>query len=345
MTGDVLFDNRDGVAVITLNRPHALNALTMDMVDALYGQLADWADDDSVRMVVIRGAGERAFCAGGDVRAVCEARGQPNGLTVNFFRTEYRMNRMIHHYPKPYVALMHGVTMGGGVGLSVHGGHRVVTEQTMLAMPETGIGLFPDVGGSYFLPRCPGVIGMYLALTGARLRAADCLYADIADRMIPVAVHDALIADLRAGTDLDAAFDAHAAAAGEPALAAHREAIDRCFSRDSVEEIMAALSREGGEWADKTLAEMSSKSPVSQKITFRQVREGAALDFDACMVMEYRLVQHVMRQHDFFEGVRALLIDKDKSPKWRPDTLAAVSDAMVDGYFASLGADDLTYER
>ncbi|MEX2616584.1 MAG: enoyl-CoA hydratase/isomerase family protein [Alphaproteobacteria bacterium] len=341
---DVLFDNRDGIAVITLNRPQALNALTMAMVDTLYDRMAEWAVDESVRAVVIRGAGDRAFCAGGDVVAVAESRNEPgNTLREDFFRTEYRMNRLIHHFPKPYIALMHGVTMGGGVGLSVHGHCRVVTERTMLAMPETGIGLFPDVGGSHFLPRCPGAIGLYLALTGARLNAADCLYAGIADSLIPVAEHDSLIDDLRGGADLDMAFAARAAEPGPSALEAEREAIDRCFSKNSVEEIEAALAAEGTDWAVRMRHHMADKSPLCQKIAMRQLREGASLDFDACMMMEYRLSQHCMAGHDFFEGVRALLVDKDKKPQWQPATLGEVSDAMVDGYFAPLGEKELTF--
>ena len=343
-TDETLFDNRDGIAVITLNRPQALNALTMGMVDALYEQMGAWATDDSVRAVVIRGAGDRAFCAGGDVVAVAESRKDPgNTLREDFFRTEYRMNRLIHHFPKPYIALMHGVVMGGGVGLSVHGHCRFVTEQTLLAMPETGIGLFPDVGGSHFLPRCPGAIGMYLALTGARLNAADCLYAGIADSLIPVAEHDALIADLRGGADLDTAFAARAIEAGPSTLEAEREVIDRCFSKDTVEEIEAALAAEGTDWSARMLHHMAGKSPVSQKISMRQLREGAAMDFDACMVMEYRLSQHCMAANDFFEGVRALLVDKDKNPQWQPATLGEVSEDLVAGYFAPLGDKELTF--
>lgn len=343
-TDETLFENRDGIAVITLNRPQALNALTMGMVDALYQQMGEWATDDSVRAVVIRGAGDRAFCAGGDVRAVAESRNDPDStLTQDFFRTEYRMNRLIHHFPKPYIALMHGVTMGGGVGLSVHGHCRFVTEQTLLAMPETGIGLFPDVGGSHFLPRCPGAIGMYLALTGARLDAADCLYAGIADSMIPAAEHDALIADLRSGMDLDAAFSARVVEPGPSALEAERETIERCFSKDTVEEIEAALAAEDTDWAARMLHHMKGKSPLSQKVSMRQLKEGAAMEFDACMVMEYRLSQHCMAGNDFFEGVRALLVDKDKKPQWQPPTLAEVSEELVDGYFAPLGAQELTF--
>ncbi|MDH3702772.1 MAG: enoyl-CoA hydratase/isomerase family protein, partial [Alphaproteobacteria bacterium] len=192
---DIRVDVAHGVAVVTLDRPAALNALTLGMIRDLHPILDAWADDPAVRAVVVRGAGDKAFCAGGDIRALYDGRG--GAVTAEFFREEYRINRRIFHYPKPYIALMDGITMGGGVGLSVHGRHRVLCEATMFAMPETGIGLFPDVGGSYFLPRLPGEIGLYLALTGSRLRAADCLYAGIGDAYVPVDRHDAVIDVLR----------------------------------------------------------------------------------------------------------------------------------------------------
>lgn len=343
MSDDLLVSLENGVAEVTLNRPAALNALTLDMALALHDRLSGWAADDSVRAVVVRGAGDRAFCAGGDIRALYDARQTGDSLTADFFRGEYRLNRLIFHYPKPYVALVDGIAMGGGVGLSVHAGVRVASESTLFAMPETGIGLFPDVGGSYFLPRCPGAVGMYLALTGARLRAADCIYAGIYDHYVPNADHDALVAGLRAGETVDAAVTRLATDPGTAPLAGLREAIDRCFSPDSVEAILAALESEGGEWVAKTLATMADKSPTSQKIAHRQLRLGAAMDFDACMVMEYRLSQHLMQAHDFFEGVRALIVDKDNAPKWRPDTLAAVECATVEGFFATLGDRDLTF--
>ncbi len=340
---DILFEVADGVAVVTLNRPEALNALTLDMSLTLHARLVAWQTDDAVRMVFVRGAGERAFCAGGDIRALYDAHASGCSLTVDFFRAEYRLNQLVFHYPKPYIAMTDGVAMGGGVGLSVHAELGIVSARTLFAMPETGIGLFPDVGASYFLPRCPGAVGLYLALTGARLDAADCLYAGIFDRLVAGDRHDDLIAAARAGDALD---DAVARLGGEPgpaSLAEHRDAIDRCFSRGSVEEIEAALRDEGGPWADKTLNIMAAKSPTSQKIAHRQLGEGARLGFDDCMIMEYRLSQHVMAGRDFFEGVRALIIDKDKSPRWRPDALDGVDDAMIERYFEPLDEGDLTF--
>jgi enoyl-CoA hydratase len=209
-------------------------------------------------------------------------------------------------------------------------------------MPETGIGLFPDVGGSYFLPRMPGSLGVYMALTGARLRAADCLYGGIADVFVPAARHDDLIAALRGG-DTEAALQKFAAHAGAAPLATHRVAIDRCFADETVEAIVRALEQEGSEWARATLRTMAGKSPTSQKIALRQIRLGAALGFDDCMRMEFRLSQHLMAAHDFFEGVRAVVIDKDQAPRWRPARLEEVSDAAIQGYFAPLGDAELTF--
>ncbi len=343
MTEDVLFTVEGGVAEITLNRPAALNALTLEMAQVLYDRLTGWATDDTVRAVVIRGAGDRAFCAGGDIRALYDAKQVGGPLTRDFFRTEYRLNHLVFHYPKPYIALVDGIAMGGGVGLSVHAGTRVASEATMFAMPETGIGLFPDVGGSYFLPRCPGAIGMYLALTGARLRAADCIYAGIADHYVETTAHDALIARLREGVALDTAVADLASDAGPAPLSELRDAIDRTFSGDTVDAVLAALDAEGGEWAEKTLKTMAGKSPTSQKVACRQLQEGAAKDFDACMVMEYRLSQHTMAAHDFFEGVRALIVDKDNTPAWQPGSLDGVDDAAVDSFFAPLDEADLTF--
>lgn len=339
---DILYEVADGVAVVTLNRPQALNALTLGMIHDFHPRLRGWAEDPAVRAVVIRGAG-KGFCAGGDIRALYDGRGTP--VTAAFFRDEYRLDRSIFHFPKPYVALIDGIAMGGGVGVSVHASHRVVSESTVFAMPETGIGLFPDVGGSYFLPRLPGETGTYLGLTGARLKATDCLYAGIGDCYVPDGRHDDLIAGLRNGSEVGAVLDELAEDAGAPALARHRQAINRCFGKDSVEAILTALEAEGSEWAEKARRDLAAKSPTSLKITFRALRAGAKLGFDECMVMEYRLSQRVMAGHDFFEGVRAVVIDKDQTPRWRPPVLEEIGEAEVERYFAPLGRDDLTFEN
>jgi enoyl-CoA hydratase len=355
MTDEILLERRGALGLATLNRPKALNALTLPMIRALDPQLAAWASDPEVAAVVIRGAGERAFCAGGDVKACWDdgramKRGEGDGrLTQEFFREEYRLNRRIHVFPKPYVALLDGITMGGGVGLSIHGSHRVATERTLFAMPETGIGLFPDVGGSWFLPRCPGQVGTYLALTGARLHAADALHAGIATHHVPSGDLDALVeslasADLSAGREaVDAILARHASDAGPASLAEHRAAIDRCFYFDAIEEIFAALENEGTDWAKATLKVLSQMSPTSLKVALRQIRRGAALDFDDAMKMEYRLSQACMRGHDFYEGIRAVLVDKDRSPKWSPATVGEVSEDLVESHFAPLGPRELSF--
>jgi enoyl-CoA hydratase len=312
------------------------------MIRRFHAQLDAWASDPAVKRVAVRGAGEKAFCAGGDIRALYDGRG--TAITADFFREEYRLNRRIFHYPKPYVALMDGIAMGGGVGVSVHARHRVVCEATMLAMPETGIGLFPDVGATWFLPRMPGRIGAYMALTGARLKAADCLYGGIADVFVPAARHEDLIAALRGGSDIGAVLGDFSEEPGASALAAQRDAIDRCFAGETVEAVEAALAADGSDWANKTLETMAGRSPTSQKIALRQIALGGRLDFDDCMRLEYRLSQHCMAGHDFFEGVRAVVIDKDGKPGWQPARLSGVTDDMVAEYFAPLGPAELTFD-
>ncbi|MFI5021166.1 MAG: enoyl-CoA hydratase/isomerase family protein [Alphaproteobacteria bacterium] len=349
-TEDILFARQGPLALITLNRPKALNALTLEMMTALDPRLDAWEADPSVAAVVIRGAGERAFCAGGDIRALYDSRAEGNrAYRAEFYREEYTQNRRIFRLSKPYVALVDGIAMGGGVGLSVHGSHRVATERTLFAMPETGIGLFPDVGASYFLPRLPGALGMYLGLTGARLKTADCLYTGIATHYVPSAELPALVealaaADLRRGkAAVDALLASFAQDPGTAALAEHRAAIDRCFGAESVEAIIAALEGEATPWAKETLAVLAAKSPTSLKLTFRALEEGTALDFEEAMIMEYRLCQYCMDGHDFFEGVRAVIIDKRAAPKWEPPTLAAVSADELDRAFAPR-ADDLVFD-
>jgi len=341
---DVLFEQRDALGLITLNRPKALNALTRDMCLAMKAQLLEWARDDGVKTVAIRGTGERAFCAGGDIRTLYEAgkAGAPEAL--NFYRDEYRLNAAIKHFLKPYIALLHGIVMGGGVGVSVHGSHRVASDTVTFAMPETGIGLFPDVGGSYFLPRCPGALGMYLALTGARLNMADALYTGVATHFVPASETEALIASLEAGNQPDLALRSFSDGPSRSHLADIRDAIDRTFAEDSLDGILAALEGDGGKWATKTLSILRGKSPTSLKITFRQMREGARLSFDDCMRMEFRMVSRVMAGHDFYEGVRAAIIDKDNAPRWEPAALPDVSRAEVDRYFAPLDTGELTLD-
>jgi enoyl-CoA hydratase len=308
-----------------------------------------WLLDPAIGVIVIRGAGERAFCAGGDIRTLYDHGRGGSDYTRDFFREEYRLNRRIKRYPKPYVAFIDGITMGGGVGLSVHGAFRVATEGTRFAMPETGIGFFPDVGGSYFLSRCPGRIGLYMALTGARLGPADCVHAGLATHYIPYEREAAVIGALGglsnpAVDDVAAVLDGFNEDPGPAPIAEHRGRIDDCFRLGSVTEILAALDAAGDDWSAETAATIRQKSPSSLEIAYRQVRAGADLDFEGCMIMEYRLSQRFMDSHDFFEGVRAVIVDKDNAPDWQPATLDAVDPAAVDAYFAPLGAGDLTFE-
>lgn len=355
-TEEVLFEQQGAVGFITLNRPKSLNALTLNMIRLMDPQLAAWETDDSISAVVIRGAGDRAFCAGGDVIDVYKAglamkeTGTAPGLSSDFFFEEYRLNRRIFQYPKPYIALIDGFTMGGGVGVSILGAFRVATERTRAAMPETAIGLFPDVGGSYFLPRLEGEIGCYLALTGARIKPADCLYSGLANAYIESADMPALE---EAFAQADWSGDAENVAArviggfskepGEAPLQAQQDQIDRIFSADSVEAIIASLEAEAGDWAKETLATLLSRSPVSMKVSLEQLRRGRDLDFDDAMIMEFRMSQAFMAGQDFYEGVRSVLIDKDHAPKWVPATLEEVSQEMVESYFVAQGNRELTF--
>jgi len=341
MTGDVSFTAAGAAGIIQLNRPGALNALTHAMATAIDGQLAAWADMPAISRVIISGAGDKAFCAGGDVRALYDSGQAKDGAGLQFWHDEYLLNARIKHYPKPYIALMDGITMGGGVGLSLHGSHRVVTERTVFAMPETGIGLFPDVGGTYFLPRLPGRTGLYLGLTGARLKAADCLYAGIASHYVPAARIEALIAALSAGGAPDEVLPLFAADPGPAPLAARQDFITRHFSAGRVEEILSTLNADPDPLAAETAKQLAQKSPTSLKVTFRQLTEGAALDFDAAMRLEYRLTHGFYGGHDFYEGVRAIIIDKDNAPRWNPERLDQVTDAMIEAYFAAPPGGDL----
>jgi enoyl-CoA hydratase/carnithine racemase len=336
MMDDVLFEKRGAAGLITLNRPKALNALTRDMCVAMKAQLDAWARDDAVKAVVVQGAGERAFCAGGDIRSLYDSGKNGTSYALDFYRDEYVLNATIKHYPKPYIALIQGIVMGGGVGVSVHGSHRVAGETMTFAMPETGIGLFPDVGGSYFLPRCPGQIGMFLGLTGARLKTTDSLYAGVATHFVPMAKWPGLIDALAGGATPDAAIAQLQDTVPDTFLLEHRVTIDRIFALNSVEEILAALDAEHTDWGDDTAKAIRAKSPTATRIAFRQLREGAKLAFDDCMKMEWRMVNRVVAGHDFYEGVRATIIDKDGAPKWEPAEFAQVSGANVDAYFAPL---------
>ncbi len=335
MAGDIHFETVAGTSWAILDRAKALNALSLGMIRSL----ADWIDralaDNKISALGIRSASAAAFSAGGDVRALYAARNKNDRAALyEFYRQEYRLNRAIRHCRKPYMALIEGIVMGGGAGVSINGSYRLVAPNARFAMPETGIGFFPDVGGSWFLSRCPGESGIYLGLSGAVLAPADMLYAGLATHFVPAGSSVGSFGDLiRLSQE-----------AGPAPLATLRPAIDRCFSGSSVEAILAALDSEGSAWASETAETIGKKSPLALKVTLRQLRNARHLDFDQAMVMEYRLARHFMGGLDFFEGVRAAVIDKDRRPAWQPATLADVSDALVDSYFAPADGLDLTFE-
>lgn len=353
MTDSVLTKVDGGVGYITLNRPDALHALNLDMCETIHAALRVWSQDPNVEIVVIDHAeGSRGFCAGGDIAMLRES-GMSDGRKARaFFEEEYRMNAAIKAFPKPYLALIDGVTMGGGVGLSVHGSFRVATERTLFAMPETGIGLFPDVGGGWFLPRLRGALGTWLALTGARLKGADVAAAGVATHFLP----SELISNLKvqiAGADFSAGAAemlgeilgrlTHSVPAGS--FETHRSVIDACFGFNRAEEIVKALNADGSEWALKQVETIASKSPETVKVALRQVREGGACEtFEENMRMEYRIGWRKVQSADFIEGVRAVIIDKDHAPKWSPASLEAVSDLDVARYFEPLGEDELSFD-
>ena len=328
-------------ARIRLNRPKALHALTHPMCDAITRALLDWREDVDVHLVLIDHADGRGFCAGGDIRMLAESGAGDGRAARDFFRAEYRMNHLLFTFAKPIMAIMDGITMGGGVGIALPARYRVATENTRFAMPETGIGLFPDVGGGWYLSRLPGQLGKFLALTGARLDGAECLSLGLATHLIPSEKLEAAKAELvQSPSEVEAILARHSAAPPPARIEANRATIDRLFAPETLEEIIAALDADGGEWAAKELATLRTKSPQSCKVALRQLREGARLtDFADEMRMEYGIAAHIVQRHDFIEGVRALIVDKDNAPRWDPATPEGVTDGLVDTIFAPLPED------
>ncbi|MCW5747114.1 MAG: enoyl-CoA hydratase/isomerase family protein [Alphaproteobacteria bacterium] len=351
---EILFEVQHGLGLITLNRPKALNALTLDMIREMERVLPAWEADAGIKAVVVRGAGGRAFCAGGDVAGLYrEQRDDPGGtLRRDFFREEYIINRRIYRFRKPWISLLDGIDMGGGVGLSVHGSHSVATEKFLFAMPETAIGLFPDVGGGYFLCRLRGALGAFLALTGHRLKAADALWAGIVQAHVPserlgdlvAAMGDADLSGEGARRKVDAVIASFATDAGAATLPAISEEIDRCFSAATLQEIVTKLRARNTDWANKQLDVLAKMSPTAMKVTLEQLRRCANRSFEDTMTIEYRMSQACMRPgHDFYEGVRAVLIDKDQKPQWNPPTVEGVTAQMVEAHFEPV-ANDLVFE-
>ncbi len=346
-TDDVLFSvlpGRDGdLGIITLNRPSALNALNHAMTSGMYATLRQWETDSSIKAVVICAAEGRAFCAGGDLRLTYQRCLAHDANMTEFFREEYYLNHCIYHYSKPYIALLDGITFGGGVGISIHGSHRIATERLLFAMPETGIGFFPDVGGCYFLPRLPGYLGFYLGLTGARITSDDCVALGITQHKV---LHDTLPAlvialaqqsfgrDPRA--DVSQVIEQFNVQVNPSALIEQRALIDDCFSLATMEEILSALQQTSQPFAKDTAAILSQKSPTSLTVSLRALQQGAELDFDACLQQDYRLATRFLLGHDFPEGIRAVIIDKDQTPHWEPSTLKAVVATDIQKYFSPL---------
>lgn len=343
MTNDVLVRLEGAAGVVSLNRPKAIHALTIDMVHMMTAALLAWRNDPDVGAVLIDHSEGRGFCAGGDISYLRNSALNDGGESGRkFFHDEYQLNHLLMTYGKPVVAFMDGITMGGGVGLSGPATYRVATEATRFAMPETGIGLFPDVGGGWFLSRLKGRIGQYLALTGARFDGAECVWAGLATHYIPAEN----LAEVKARIAADPAALATilreaSAVPPEPKIAAHAKDIERLFASDRYEDILAALTADGSDFAKATLATLATKSPQTCKVALRQLATSLTLpDFAANMLMEYRIAARVLVLPDFAEGVRAVIVDKDNAPKWSPATPEGVTDDLLDAIFAPLGAAD-----
>lgn len=339
-TEEVLLEKRGRAGIIRLNRPRALNSLTLPMVRVMKGALGEFCEDGDIDCVILTGEGERGLCAGGDIRIIHDMGQSGDADVTRFWREEFPLNYAISRFPKPYVALMDGIVMGGGVGVSAHGSHRVVTERTRLAMPETGIGYFPDVGASWLLPQVPGEIGTWLGLTGNEIGAADAIHAGLADFHVPSEALPKLIAALSLvngdADEVRAVIERFAVPSGEVFLRKQQSLIDDVFQFHSVEEIMAALETRKDEFSVQTLETLRKRSPTSLKLTLRLLRLGReSSGLVECLEREFTAGSEVLRQHDFYEGVRAALIDKDRNPQWKPLLLGAVSDEDIGRYLTA----------
>jgi enoyl-CoA hydratase len=338
---EVIVRVEGAVGRLILNRPQALGALTTNMCRLMIDALLAWRDDGRIEAVLIDHAGERGFCAGGDIRALADSVAGDGVAARTFFFTEYRLDHLLFTYPKDVITVMDGVTMGGGVGISWSARYRIVTEHTVFAMPETGIGLFPDVGGSWFLPRLHGGAGAWLAMTGARLKSAGCEILGIATDVVPAGRLDEFKAAIVANPEaIETILTELESDPGRSDMIEHHDQIDRLFGGESVEAIAEALAADGSAWAAAQLAIMRTKSPLSLKTTLRQIRAGAAMtDFAEALAMEMRIATRLVAGHDFTEGVRAVILDKDNTPRWDPATLEGVTGPMLDAVFAPLPAD------
>lgn len=331
------------LGLITLTRPAVLNALNHTMFKALNEQLSEWEAANHIKAVVIRASEGRAFCAGGDIRYVYEQKNAAQTQLINFFRDEYLLNWRIHHYAKPYIAFLDGITMGGGAGISMHGSHRVATENLVFAMPETSIGFYPDVGMSYLLARLPQNLGLYLGLVGGRITQSDCAALGLVNHTVKQGVLPELLYALADAKFTDDAYRSVTAVlepftfpASETTLSMHQAEIAECFAKKTVEEIIQALETHASEWCQDVATILKTKSPTSLKVTLRYLLAAAKLEFDECIRTDYRLTTRFLAAPDFFEGIRATVIDKDQAPKWQPAKLTEVIEGEVEKYFASL---------
>jgi enoyl-CoA hydratase len=348
---DLIARREGGAGIIRLNRPKAINAVTLEMFRDIEKALDAFEAEPAVGLILLEGAGERGLCAGGDIRALYESSKVKGDLGKVLWREEYILNARIAKFPKPYVAFMDGIVMGGGVGLSAHGRHRVVTERTKLAMPEVGLGFFPDVGGTWLLSRSPGEIGTYFGLTGQIMNGPDAIYARFADAVVPstkLAVLREELVKLPAGAasaDIAALIDSFATGETAGPVAAMQGQIDRWFGYDRVEDIMAALQRDGSDLARSTLQTLNEKSPRGMVVALKLLRLArGSSSLEECLVREYRAALEVFASDDFREGVRAAVIDKDRNPRWSPPSVAGVTPEMVAPYFAEIGADELVFQ-
>jgi len=348
--GDVIVRREGAAGVIRLNRPKTINALTVEMCREIEAALDRFETDTDVSVIVLEGAGERGLCAGGDIRGLYESSRVAGDLGKVFWREEYILNARIAKYPKPYVAFMDGLVMGGGVGLSGHASHRVVTDRTKLAMPEVGLGFFPDVGGTWLLSRAPGEIGTYFALTGQTMNGPDAIHARFADAVVPAAklpaLREALTGISRGATSAEVSKVISQFATGEVAgpVAAMQARIDALFAYDSMQDIVSALKRDDSEFARATLKTLGEKSPRGMAVTLKLLRLAhQAGSLEECLVREYRAALEVFRSDDFREGVRAAIVDKDRNPKWSPSRIEEITPEIVAPYFAEIGADELKF--
>ena len=340
---DIRFERRGTAGVVVLDRAQALNALTRAMLRALYDKLAEWADDDAVTRVIVTSSSGRAFCAGGDLRESYELHqaGRTDDVMA-YFQDEYRLDTAIARYRKPYVSLIDGIVMGGGAGISIHGSHRIAGDRLRFAMPEVGIGFFPDVGATWFLPRLPGQAGTWLALTGKPIDAADATALGLATHRVRSERLADLADALCTAVPVDAVLSAFAEPVPPAPFASRSALVDCWFAADTVEAILTSLDATAGgdgpdaAFARETALAIRAAAPMSVKIALEQMRRGKSLDFDACMRTEYRIVSRVIRGHDFYEGIRAVIVDKDRTPRWQPPTLDAVRDVDVAAHFAPL---------